>query len=80
MIIDLYTIKDELSEFAPPIPLQDEENAKRYLRYKLETDEFMKLAPKDFSIWKCGEMNTETGEVKGMMPKLIERGYENNGN
>lgn len=80
MKIELYTIKDELSEFAPPLPLNDEENAKRYLAYKLKTDDFMKLSPKDFSIWKCGEMDTVTGEVKGMMPQLIERGHEDNGN
>lgn len=73
MILKLYSIKDELSEFASPVTIQDEANAKRFFRYQVENTKIMADNPEDFSIWEIGEFNSETGEMLCWTPKLIER-------
>lgn len=71
----LYSIKDELSEFAAPIMLNDENVAKRYFHVQLENTPLLKSNPTDFSIWCVGELETKSGIVKGYnVPELIERG------
>lgn len=83
MRVILGSIKDELSDmaaFAPPMPFEDEDNAKRFFQYKQHTDEFMKVAPNDYSMWKIGEMDLKTGEIfptETKYPVLIERGSYN---
>lgn len=72
----LYSIKDELSEFAAPIMLKDDNVAKRYFHLQLENTPLLKDNPTDFSIWCVGEVDTNTGIVTGYnVPQLIERGY-----
>lgn len=73
MILKLYCIKDELSEYASPLPFQDEAQAKRYFRYTAENNKMMADNPEDFSIWEVGTFNTENGYIIGSKPKLIER-------
>lgn len=76
----MYSIKDELSDYAMPLPFMDCDNAKRYFRTQLENNEFMSTNKNDFSIWYMGLFNTETGEINAQEPKLIERGFKTNGN
>lgn len=73
MIMELYAIKDELSEFAAPQVHKDEANAKRWFRMICEDNGFMKANPEDFSLWLVGGYDTETACVTSLMPKLIER-------
>ena len=85
MIFELYSVKDELSDFGPPIPFQDCATAKRYFHTQLETNEFMKSNKNDFSLWYMGLFNAEKGEINPINAELIERGYkkgetEENGN
>lgn len=77
MILKLYSIKDELSEYASPLPFQDEAQAKRYFRYQVESSKLMSDNPEDFSIWEIGTFNTENGYILGTEPKLIERAKSN---
>ena len=73
MIFNLYCIKDELSEYASPITIEDDAQAKRYFRYTVENTKMMKDNPEDFSIWHCGYFDTETGQISGTEKKLLER-------
>ena len=73
MIFNLYVIKDELSEYASPITIEDDAQAKRYFRFKIENTKMMADNPEDFSIWYTGKFDTETGEIKADKLKLIER-------
>lgn len=76
MTMTLYALKDELNGFTSPIPFMNEELAKRYLKDQVMTNPTVKNTPEDFSIWKLGEFDTETGawtqSNKGV--ELIERG------
>lgn len=75
MTLEMYAIKDELNGFAPPIPLPNEETAKRYFKEMLKTNATMQIQPNDFSIWYVGEFYTETGMLTNETDiKLIERG------
>lgn len=74
----LYSVKDELSEFAAPIMIKDDALAKRYFREMIERTPIMKGNPTDFSIWAIGEFDTNTGIAKAYgVPTLIERGQKN---
>lgn len=74
MIVGLYAIKDELSGFTPPVVCKDKENAIRYFRYRVSTEEMMKMNPEDFSIWEVGSMDTDKGTLVGTgEPILVER-------
>lgn len=74
MIMNLYAIKDELNGFTWPTPIPNDEMAKRHLREMITNNPSMKIEPKDFSIWRIGEFNTETGLISNNNPKMLERG------
>lgn len=80
MELRLYSIKDELSEFEPPWAVQDDAQAKRTFRYRVETTKMMSDNPEDFSLWYMGNLETKTGKIESLpFPELIERakGKEN---
>lgn len=77
MIDNLYAIKDELSGYGSPVPIPDEAQALRWWHNMLTDNRLMASSPKDFSLWQIGIWNTETGEIKPIEHKLIERGKEN---
>ena len=77
----LYSVKDELSDFAAPIMIQTDDLAKRYFREMIERTPIMKGNPTDFSIWAVAEFDTNTGICTGYnVPQLIERGQKHVGN
>ena len=73
MMNKMYSIKDELNGFTPSIPFPSDEVAKRYFREIKENNITIKTTPQDFSLWKTGEFDTETGETTNEI-KMIERG------
>lgn len=81
MIYKMYSIKDELNGFTPPIPIMTEDLAKRYFRDQYVGNVTIKNSPKDFSIWEMGTFDTESGTMMTLPDgnKLLERA-ENYGN
>lgn len=74
MILKMYALKDELNGYTSPIPFTNDEMAKRYLKDQFEANPTVKNSPKDFSIWRVGEYETENGNFKGEETiVLIER-------
>ena len=73
MTFGMYCIKDELSEYAAPVVVETEAQAKRYFRQMVETTKMMKDNPEDFSLWHVGIFESESGIIAGEKPKLIER-------
>lgn len=61
MTLPMYALRDELNGFTSPIPFNNEEMAKRYLKDQVYTNPTIKNTTKDFSLWKIGEYDTETG-------------------
>lgn len=79
MILHMYSIKDELNGFTCPIPLANDDIAKRYLLDQVKENPTIKNSPKDFSVWHVGEYDTELGRMLPDENKLVERA-ENYGN
>jgi len=73
MIFNLYAVKDELSEYASPITIQDDEQAKRYFREMCINNKMISNNPEDFSLWLVGNFSTVSGEVQPTKPRLIIR-------
>lgn len=68
----LYAIKDELNGYTSPIPFMNEELARRYLKDQYMSNPTVKNTPDDFSIWKLGALETETGHIESEVT-LLER-------
>lgn len=73
MILKMYAIKDELNGFTCPIPFTDERLVKRYMKDQYMGNPTIKNSPKDFSIWKVGEFDTDTAAYTSITPELVER-------
>ncbi len=68
----LYSIQDTLIAFNAPYVQVSEEVAKRGYQEVCETNPHSK----DLRLFKIGEFDDETGEVKTMIPKQIMGGIE----
>lgn len=71
----MYAIKDELNGYTTPIPFMKEELAKRYLKDQYHTNPTIKNTPEDFSLYRMGTFDTETGtyiQTRDSI-KLVER-------
>ena len=59
----LYSLKDRLNGYTPPIPFAMDEVAQRWFKEMMSENTTVKLSPDDFSLWYMGEFNTDTGEL-----------------
>lgn len=76
MIMKLFTIRDRMTEFGFPIPVENEQSAKRYFRSKIANEPMLKDNPEDFSLWYIGTFDTEKGTInKVEEPILIDGKY-----
>lgn len=73
MKMKMYSIKDELNGYTTPIPIPGDDIAKRYFKEQVYTNPTIKNTKEDFSIWRMGTFNTETGEYENEEPVLLER-------
>ena len=67
MILKMYSIKDRLQGFIPPVPFANEQIAQRWFKEMLSENLTMKMAPEDFALYYLGEWDSEKG--KFMMPE-----------
>lgn len=73
MIMNLYSVKDKLLGFAPPIPVDNDKAAIRWFESQMATRrETDKMDPKYWDLYKIGTFNSETGEVTGTKSHEIE--------
>lgn len=61
MIMEMYSIKDRLQGFIPPVPFANEQIAQRWYKEMLAENLTMKMAPQDFGLWYLGTWDNETG-------------------
>lgn len=73
MTLTMYCIKDELNGFTAPIPFMSEELSKRYLKDQVMGNPTIGNSKKDFSMWRVGTFDTDTGTMIGYEPVLVER-------
>lgn len=78
MIYKMYSNKDELSGFLPPIPFTNEEMAKRYFKTLMETNTDMLHNPEDFNLYYLGTYDTESGTfiMDKTEPQRIAKGVD----
>lgn len=74
MTLTLYSLKDEHNGYAAPIPFANDEIARRWFKEMKAENITVKYSPGDFSIWKIGEFDSETGRFTDTKHNLIERG------
>lgn len=75
MILEMYAMKDELNGFTTPIPFISEDVAKRYLKDQVMGNPTVKNSAEDFSMWKIGTWDGESGTFMSLPNgnELIER-------
>lgn len=76
MIINIYSIKDNVAGFLQPTYSLYEPQALRDFSFALNQPGLMNFKPEDYSLWHVGKFDTETGEITGVVPKLIVHGSE----
>ena len=71
MILGLYVVKDELANhYFNPTPFLSKEEAERQFKTNVNNIELWKNNASDFSLFKVGEYNEETGEIIPVIEKI----------
>lgn len=73
MNINLYSIQDTMVGFNAPFTMVNDEVAKREYQHFLEKN----INAPDMRLFKIGEMDDQTGEIKPIVPVCIMGGGEN---
>ena len=71
MKMELYSIKDRLQGFIPPVPFANEQIAQRWYREMLSEQLTMKMSPEDFALYYIGEWDSDTGKITNNEPKEV---------
>lgn len=72
MIVNLYAVKDELSnEFMIPTIIKNDEMAKRQFKTQVNTIDLWRENPSDYSLFKLGTFNDETGIIESSLEKVV---------
>ena len=73
----LYSYHDRCRGFLAPFSASTDDEAKRGFLYSCEKMEYMAFSPDDFSLYKVGEYDDESGELISCTPPLfIVRGFK----
>lgn len=74
MILSIYSVKDDLTGFQQPTFEINEQVAMRNFAYAInEVKGILSANPNDFSLFKVGEFDTDTGVITCCDPKIIVR-------
>lgn len=72
MITELYAVKDELTQmYLQPAHFNSEDEAKRQFKSQINTIPLWKDNSSDFSLFRIGTYNNETGELTSNIEKII---------
>lgn len=71
MMIGIYTVRDNVNGFIQPTFDMYEANQVRQFSYAVNQPGMMKFKPEDFSLFKIGEYDSDSGEIVPCEPKLI---------
>lgn len=77
MILEIYSIRDEASGLYMGIQTeQTEQTAVRNFDFALSSNELMRFRPEDFSLWRVGCWDNQTGVLDACDPVIIKRGVK----
>lgn len=77
MILNLYSIKDVLNGYAAPVIMPNHATAIRWFQDMCEENLSMKNHMDDFSVHFIGQLNSETGEIRGVEEKYLKKDLAN---
>lgn len=69
--MEMYSIKDRLQNFIPPVPFANEQIAQRWYKEMLSENLTMRMSPADFGLWKLGEWDSDTGKWKEDIREVV---------
>lgn len=77
MIFGLYVIRDEKTEFMQPMVDSNTATAIRNFSVAMRKHDVMNSFPVEFSLYRIGEYNSETGTIKALeQPEFIIQGSD----
>lgn len=72
MTYGLFSVKDELtSHFLAPVMMLNEDEAKRQFKSQVNNIQLWKDNPSDFSLYKLGSFDEDSGEILYKPEKII---------
>ena len=72
MKINIYAIKDQVTgQLANPFYMQNDEQAKREFKIAVQEDKKLNLIKEDLQLFKLGEFDDETGQIKSKVEFLM---------
>lgn len=72
MKLPIYSIRDVHTGFMTPTVDQNDASAMRNFAHAvMNSASLMNSHPKDYSLYKIGEFDIETGAISGCMPELV---------
>ena len=72
MTANIYTVKDEMTgTFLNPNIIKTDEEALRIFKYQINNTPIWKDNPEDFSLYKVGNFDDETGTIVGTIPEKL---------
>lgn len=74
----LYTIKDNLNGFIPPIPFPNEDVAIRWFGQQMKENPAYNYSPSDYDFYYLGSWNFKTGNIiySDSLTRIVKRGAE----
>lgn len=75
MTAGIYTVKDEMtSTFLNPSVIKTDQEAVRVFKYNINNTPIWKDNPEDFSLYKVGTFDDNTGTIIGVTPEKLAGG------
>lgn len=73
----MFSMRDEKVGFGQPMVHMSEEVARRDFAYKInQPDSMMGFAPKDFSLYRVGEFDTDSAKIVPCLPEFVCSGTD----
>lgn len=77
MKLNLYSVKDILNGFTPPVVMPNHETALRWFQDMLEENITMKCNPNDFTLHFIGQLDTNNGNIYEVDEKYLKKDLNN---
>lgn len=71
---NIYSIRDRKVAFGTPFPEFNNESAQRGFSYQLHNNSVMGFSPADYSLYRVGTFDSDSGQVEGCLPEFVCEG------
>lgn len=74
MVYPLYVIRDVKVSYGTPYAMNNNDAAQRDFSFKLHNNEILGFSPSDYSLYRVGSYDTESGKITPEDPVFIVEG------